>query len=47
MAQQVIIGGILYKTKLSARVKMFYRKYVKKILHKVFAYKQIVPHTQF
>ena len=38
MAQHIISGGILYKTNLSARIKMLYRKYVKKILHKVLAY---------
>ena len=41
MAQHIISGGILYKTNLSARIKMLYRKYVKKILHKVLAYNKL------
>ena len=41
MAQHIISGGILYKTNLSARIKMLYRKYVKKILHNVLAYNKL------
>ena len=41
LAQHIISGGIIYKTNLSARRKMFYRKYVKKILLKVLAYNKL------
>ena len=35
LVQHIISGGILSKTNLSARIRIFYRKYEKKILHKV------------
>ena len=41
LVQHIISGGILSKTNLSARIKIFYRKYEKKILHKVFAYNKL------